>query len=192
MFHILNILRKHENKFAFWNISQHWDTTGNWKLPCIRQAPLFFILHSHQYGCCCPDNVRSQGISINGIHLYCMEESGLSTKRVNSLWNSDAIWWHRLETTLAQVMPCCLKTPPHYLNQCWFLISQVLLCDIHLREQFHSHGSSFKNCNVTVISPRVQWVKPPGEPSLRPTRPLEDLPTTLSLRSLIRQGSLWC
>ena len=55
------------------------------KLPCIRQAPLFFILHSHQYGCCCPDNVRSQGISINGIHLYCMEESGLSTKRVNSL-----------------------------------------------------------------------------------------------------------
>ena len=45
---------------------------------------------------------------------------------VNSLWPSDAIWWHRSGSTLAQVMPCCLMAPSHYLNQCWLIISEVI------------------------------------------------------------------
>ena len=43
----------------------------------------------------------------------------------NSLRPSDAIWWHRSGSTLAQVMACCLTTPSHYLNQCWLIISEV-------------------------------------------------------------------
>ena len=32
----------------------------------------------------------------------------------------------RSESTLAQIMACCLTTPNHYLNRCWLLISEVL------------------------------------------------------------------
>ena len=42
---------------------------------------------------------------------------------VNSLWPSDAIWWQRSGSTLAQVMVCCLMAPSHYLNQCWLMAS---------------------------------------------------------------------
>ena len=45
---------------------------------------------------------------------------------VNSLKPSDAIWWQRTGSTLAQVMACCLTAPSHYLNQCWLIISKVL------------------------------------------------------------------
>ena len=41
----------------------------------------------------------------------------------NSLRPSDAIWWHRSGSTLAQVMACCLTAPSHYLNQCWLIMS---------------------------------------------------------------------
>ena len=60
------------------------------------------------------------------------KNAGLSTCRslsihclFNSLWASDAIWRHRSESTLAQVMACCLTAPSHYLNQCWLIISKV-------------------------------------------------------------------
>ena len=33
-----------------------------------------------------------------------------------SLWPSDIIWWHWSGSSLAQVMPCCLTAPSHYLN----------------------------------------------------------------------------
>ena len=33
------------------------------------------------------------------------------------LGSSDAIWWHRSGSILAQVMACCLMAPSHYLNQ---------------------------------------------------------------------------
>ena len=39
---------------------------------------------------------------------------------------SDAIWWHKSMSTLAQVMAWCLTAPSHYLNQCWLIISRVL------------------------------------------------------------------
>ena len=45
---------------------------------------------------------------------------------INSLWPSNAIWWQRSGSTLAQVMACCLTAPSHYLNQCWLIISKVL------------------------------------------------------------------
>ena len=37
---------------------------------------------------------------------------------VNSLWPRDVIWWHRYESTLA---------PSHYLNQCWLIISDLVV-----------------------------------------------------------------
>ena len=43
---------------------------------------------------------------------------------VNSLWHSDAIWWHKSCSALAQVMDCWLTAPSHYLIQCWILISE--------------------------------------------------------------------
>ena len=46
------------------------------------------------------------------VHLHC--------NTFNPLWPSDVIWWHRSGSTLAQAMAWC-----HYLNQCWFLISEV-------------------------------------------------------------------
>ena len=66
---------------------------------------------------------------------------------VNSLWPSDAKWWHRIESTLAQVKACCLTAPSHYLNQCWLLISKDIW---HL----------FEICTYKILdsSPRVQWV----------------------------------
>ena len=44
---------------------------------------------------------------------------------IHSLWPSDAIWRYRSESTVAQVMACCLTAPSHYLNQCWLIISKV-------------------------------------------------------------------
>ena len=40
----------------------------------------------------------------------------------NSLWPSDTIRWQGTESTLAQVMACCLMAPSHYLNQCWLIM----------------------------------------------------------------------
>ena len=45
---------------------------------------------------------------------------------LNSLWPCDAIRQQGTESTLAQVMACCLKAPSNYLNQCWLIISKFL------------------------------------------------------------------
>ena len=59
------------------------------------------------------------------------------------LWPSDAIWWHRFGSTLAQVMACCLSVPSHYRNQCWPSISEVL---------WHLHDRNFTvNAQATVL-----------------------------------------
>ena len=88
-----------------------------------------------------------------------------TTKYVNSLWPSDAIWWQSSGSTLVQVRACCLTAPSHQLNQCWLLIRQV---------QWHSLGSNFtvsaqtsilynefENYSFAIIatSRRGQWVK---------------------------------
>ena len=38
---------------------------------------------------------------------------------------SDAIWWYKSGSTMAQVMACCLTAPGHYLNHCWLILSKV-------------------------------------------------------------------
>ena len=53
---------------------------------------------------------------------------------LNSLRPSDAIWWHRSGSSLAQIMACCLTAPSHYLNQCWLIINKV---------QWHSSEGNF-------------------------------------------------
>ena len=59
------------------------------------------------------------------------------------LWPSDAIWWHRFGSTLAQVMACCLSVPSHYWNQCWPSISEVL---------WHLHDRNFTvSAQATVL-----------------------------------------
>ena len=46
---------------------------------------------------------------------------------INSPWPADAILWHKSGSKLVQVMACCLTAPSHYLNQCWEIISEVLM-----------------------------------------------------------------
>ena len=62
-------------------------------------------------------------------------------KRVNQLimqWRHFAI--HRFEPTLAQVMAWCLKTPGHYLKQCWLIINMVLR-QTPLQRRHNGHDS---------------------------------------------------
>ena len=47
-------------------------------------------------------------------------------KIINSLWPSNTIRQQGTESTLAQVMACCLTAPSHHLNQSWLIISEVL------------------------------------------------------------------
>ena len=44
----------------------------------------------------------------------------------NSLGPINAMRHYRIWSTLVQVMTCCVKTPSHYLNQCWQIISEIL------------------------------------------------------------------
>ena len=61
---------------------------------------------------------------------------------LNSLWPSDAIRLQGTESTLAQVMACCLTAPSHYLNQCWLIISKI---------QLHSSDGNFAR-DTSVIN----------------------------------------
>ena len=67
---------------------------------------------------------------------------GISSHGINSLWPNDAIWRQRTESTLAQVMACCLTAPSHYLNQCWLIISKI---------QFNSSDGNFTR-DTSVIN----------------------------------------
>ena len=69
------------------------------------------------------------------------------------------------ESTLAQVMACCLMTPSHYLNQCWLIIDKVQrhLSGGHFKEDtsatvhYNYHKHYF--CIISFQSPSGQWVK---------------------------------
>ena len=64
---------------------------------------------------------------------------------VNSLWPSDAIWRQRSESTLAQVLACCLTAPSHYL--------EPMLT-------YHQWGSkTFTWKKFHVRCPNHQWLK---------------------------------
>ena len=51
--------------------------------------------------------------------------SSCISSNFNSLWPSDAIWWHRSGLTLAQLMACCLMALNHYLSQFWLKIIDI-------------------------------------------------------------------
>ena len=53
------------------------------------------ILYDQYHGCWWSGDVRSQGIQQPGYWLLMVlqEYTGLSTRRINSLWPSDARWW---------------------------------------------------------------------------------------------------
>ena len=68
----------------------------------------------------------------------------------NSLWPSGAIWWQRSESTLAQIMACCLTAPSHYLNHCWLIISKV---------QWHSISQEMPQPLITEICSKITCLK---------------------------------
>ena len=68
----------------------------------------------------------------------------------NSLWPSKARWWHRSQSTLAQVMACCLMAPSHCLKLCWHVSSKV-----HLHS---SEGDFITYCSHQL--PKVAWKLP--------------------------------
>ena len=64
-------------------------------------------------------------ISISFWHLQIIFNSR-TMRKIKLLWPSNAIWWHKLRSTLAQVMACCLIATSHYLNQCSLIINGIL------------------------------------------------------------------
>ena len=85
-----------------------------------------------------------QVISSHGIDLVHPEYPSFSTRMINSLWPSDAMWRQRSGSTLAQVMVCCLTAPSHYLNQCyiWLIISEV-------------QGHSYQGISQAMLLPSI-------------------------------------
>ena len=74
------------------------------------------------YVCCCVWCKLSQSnIFISFVCMY-----NIILYKFSSFWPSDPVRRQGTESTLAQVMACCLTTPSHYLNQCWLIISEVL------------------------------------------------------------------
>ena len=49
-----------------------------------------------------------------------------SPQTLHSLGSGDTIWGYWALSTLVHVMDCCLIAQSHYLNQCWFIIDEVL------------------------------------------------------------------
>ena len=84
--------------------------------------------------------------------LWIHSESSETGKTINSLCPSDTIWRQRSGSTLAQVMPCCLTAPSHYLNQCWLIISEVqvtfILGQFHKRCLKHQSLKSIWNLHI--------------------------------------------
>ena len=117
--------------FTFHEINSAWQ-----KAASLMKMPGLLLL-------CISNGQISQNFTI-----YCCEKTNPSvtqkpvTNFVNSLRPSDAIWQYRSESTLTQVMACCLTAPSHYLNQCWLIISEV---------QRHSPERTFMG-NVPTIN----------------------------------------
>ena len=89
---------------------------------------------------------------------------------VNSLWSSDTIRRQGTESTLAQVMACCLMAPSHYVNQCWLIISKVL---------WHSLGAlSWQDPKIPIWKVRLK---------ITFLEYLSDLPGANELKSFVKQ-----
>ena len=91
---------------------------------------------------------------------------GLMCFGINS---SQPAWWcywcHRSGSTMSHVMACCLMAPSHYLDQCLFIIDEVLwhspegnfMRDTQAVFLWYE-GENYKFHNTTASS-RDQWVK---------------------------------
>ena len=75
--------------------------------------------------------IRQQAITLNNVdldlccHIVSLDHNE-SGSFFDSLWPNDAIRQQGTESTLAQVMACCLTAPSHYLDKCWLIIIKVL------------------------------------------------------------------
>ena len=70
---------------------------------------------------------------------------------INSLRPNDATGWHRTGSTLAQVMAWCRQAPSHYLNQCWFTMSEV---------QWQSTQGNFTRDTSSITKIRLEMTYP--------------------------------
>ena len=76
--------------------------------------------------------------------------------------------WHRSESTLAQVMACCLTAPSHYLNQCWLPwvdLSSKVFHDIHLRAILPEvlMGLICSSCLLEIMPFNITTTSPIGQ-----------------------------
>ena len=62
--------------------------------------------------------------------------SSTTTATTTTTKYTDAIWRHRIRSTLVQVKACCLSSPSHYPNQCGPITNGVL-SHVRTKEQFH-------------------------------------------------------
>ena len=106
--------RKHQSSssLAFVRGIHRWPVNSPHKLPVTRKMFPF------------DDVIMCYLIVIHQRHGLIYQSLKLYTS--NSLWPSGDIWRHRLRSTLAQVMACCLKAPSHFLGQCGVIIHEVL------------------------------------------------------------------
>ena len=82
---------------------------------------------------------------------------------LNSLWPRATIWRHGSESTLVQVIVCCLTAPSHYLNQYCFFSSMNFVGHMRAISQKLHMISICKMCSkITAASHRGQWVEIPN------------------------------
>ena len=121
-----------------WEATLQWIVISRWQGTCTKWTlDVVFVISLNkllkkQSKCCLGSRswhsydimviwkVTEDGWWINDHHRVVPRVS------FNSLRLSDAIRPQGTESTLAQVMACCLTAPSHYLNQCWLIISKVL------------------------------------------------------------------
>ena len=82
----------------------------------------------------------------------------------NSLWPSDAMWWHRFRSKLSQVMACCYQHQA--ITRTNVYLSSIRSNGIHLMAKFRGntkdiiHKNMFESFifRITATSVRRQWV----------------------------------
>ena len=75
----------------------------------------------------------------------------------NSIWHSDAIWWHTSGSSLAQVMACHLIAPYSNMNQCWLFTKWSLMT--LTQDQFHMKCSRYQFIRwVYKVLPHISWI----------------------------------
>ena len=58
------------------------------------------------------------------LHWHWANRMLVPMSSVTFVWSGDAVWRHRLDTTLSQPMAWRLTAPSHYQKQCWLSTSE--------------------------------------------------------------------